>query len=251
MFNKNLLESMSNSRESVAGKLWPTKPTFPRICTVRQNLAADRVEDVSSAIRAELGRVDLKNLVKPGWRVCLTAGSRGISCYQEVLKTVIEELKRIGAKPFVIPAMGSHGGATARGQVDVLKHLGTTSRILGAPIIASMEVEEVGKLEDGVPVLVSRDAVRADAIIVVNRVKPHTDFKDEIESGLMKMMVIGLGKACAARLLHSFRKEGYHKYLRLMARKIMQETNIVLGVAVVENGYHQISSVKAILPVLI
>jgi len=248
ILNLSTVEAMSDSRKSVAGTLWPTKAIFPRVFTVRQNLVSDKVKDVPGAVRDELERVGLERLVKPGWNVCVTAGSRGISCYLDIVRTVIEELKRIGAKPFVIPAMGSHGGATSRGQVDVLAHLGITSKLLGAPIVASMEVEEIGRLEDGAPVLASKYAIKADAIIVVNRVKPHTDFKDEIESGLMKMMVIGLGKAHGARLLHSFRGKGYHRYLRLMARLIMQKTPVVLGLAVMENGYHEISTVKAILP---
>ncbi len=212
-----MLAMLTFSRD-VTERLWPEKTEFPRMCKMKQDLVNRKIDDLSGAIRNELGNIGLQSLVRPGWKVAVTAGSRGVSRYPQILATIVDELKKVGVKPFLIPAMGSHGGATSEGQVEVLRHLGVTTNSVGAPIVASMDVKEVARLEGEIPVFVSRDALEADAIVVVNRVKPHTDFKDEIESGLMKMMAIGIGKARGARVMHSLRKDGYHKYLRLIAR---------------------------------
>ena len=221
---------------------------LPRMVEIRQKIPAPKLEDFISEIRKELRRIGLSERIKPGDEIAITAGSRGIAHYPEILSTVVDEVKRAGGKPFLIPAMGSHGGATPEGQLALLKELGITPETVGAPIHATMEVDEIGKLENGVPVYVDRNALKADGIIVVNRVKPHTDFKGEIESGLMKMMVIGLGKQKGAEMIHSYRSEGYHKLLPEAARLILKKLPIVLGLAVVENAYHEIAIVKAIEP---
>lgn len=221
---------------------------FPKMVEVRQELPSDRLEDFVATIKGELKRIGLDKKVKPGARIAITAGSRGIAHYAEILKTVAEEVKEVGGKPFLVPAMGSHGGATSEGQIEVLRSLGVTEESVGAPIVSSMEVEEVGRLKNGAPVCVDRKALEADGIIVVNRVKPHTDFKDKIESGLMKMMVIGLGKQKGAEILHSHQAEGYHKLIPLIAKTIMEKTPIILGLAIVENALEEIVIVRAILP---
>ena len=143
--------------------------------------------------------------------------------------------------------MGSHGGATPHGQVEVLRSLGVTEETVCAPIISSMEVDEVGVLK-GTPVYVDRNALRADGVIVVGRVKPHTDFKGAIESGLMKMIAIGLGKQKGAEMIHWHLYEGYHELIPAAARLIMSKVNIVAGLAVLENAGHEIAKVKALLP---
>ncbi|MHA1632245.1 MAG: lactate racemase domain-containing protein [Candidatus Freyarchaeota archaeon] len=224
------------------------KLVFPRMVKVRQKVPSPKLEDFISEIRNELRRVGIQELIKPGAEICITAGSRGISHYPEILATVVDEVKKCGGKPFLIPAMGSHGGATPEGQVDVLRSLGITPETVGAPIRATMEVDEVGRLHTGSPVYVDRNALKADGIIVVGRVKPHTDFKDRIESGLMKMMVIGLGKQKGAEMIHCFQAEGYHKLIPEAAKLIMEKAPIILGLAVVENAYHEIAVVKALRP---
>lgn len=224
------------------------KMTFPRMVEVRQKVKSPKLDDYASAIREELNRMRLSEKIKPGWRIAITAGSRGIACYAGILATVVEEVKKAGGEPFLVPAMGSHGGATPEGQLEVLKSLGITPETVGAPICSSMEVDEVGRLDNGTPVYLDRNALRADGIIVVGRVKPHTDFKGRIESGLMKMITIGLGKQKGAEMIHWNRSGGYHKLMPAAARLIMEETPILLGLAVVENARHEIAVVKALEP---
>ncbi len=221
---------------------------LPRMVEVHQKIPSPRLEDVATAIREELWNAGLAQRVKPGSMIVITAGSRGIAHLPEILATVVEEVKKVGGAPFLIPAMGSHGGATPEGQREVLRSLGVTPEQVGAPIRATMEVDAIGRLENGTPVYVDRYALAADGIIVVGRVKPHTDFKDRIESGLMKMMVIGLGKQRGAEMIHRFKGEGFHRWLPEAARLIMQKAPILMGLAIVENAWHQIAVVKAVPP---
>ena len=215
---------------------------------VLQKIPSPKIENYTSAIRDELRKKKLHNKIKPGWKIAITAGSRGIAHYPEILATVVDEVKKAGGKPFLVPAMGSHGGATPEGQLQILKSLGITSETVGAPIHSSMEVDEIGRLDNNAPVYVDRIALKADGIIVVGRVKPHTDFKGKIESGLMKMMAIGLGKQKGAEMIHWYKSEGYHKLIPAAAKLIMKKAPILLGLAVVENAYHEIAIVKALEP---
>lgn len=221
---------------------------FPRMVEVRQRIEAPRLEDPITAIRMELRGKGIGDRIRPGSKIAITAGSRGIARYAEILAAVVEEVKGAGGEPFLIPAMGSHGGATPEGQVRVLRSLGITPETVGAPIKASMEVEMIGRLIDGTPVYVDRLALGADGIIVVGRVKPHTDFKGRIESGLMKMMAIGLGKQKGAETIHGRGPEGYHRLIPEAARMIMERAPIILGLAIVENARHEIAIVKALEP---
>jgi len=221
---------------------------LPRMVEVRQKLIAPKVPDFALAIREELKRAGLMEKIKPGAKIAITAGSRGIAHYQEMLATVVDMVKKAGGEPFLIPAMGSHGGATPEGQIEVLRSLGITPEPVGAPIYASMEVKEIGRLDNGAPVYVDRIALKSDGIIVVNRVKPHTEFKDKIESGLMKMITIGLGKQKGAETIHRYQSEGYHKLIPMAARLIIKKAPIIMGLATVENAYHEIAVVKALRP---
>jgi len=224
------------------------KMQLPRMVKVRQKIHAPRIDDYISVLRRELKRAGLKEKIKPGAKIAITAGSRGIAHITEILATIVEEVKKVGGEPFILPAMGSHGGATSEGQVNVLKRLGITPEIVGAPIYASMEVEEIGHLSNGAPVYIDKIAMKSDGIIVVNRIKPHTDFKGKIESGLMKMMVIGLGKQKGAEIIHRYQLEGYHKMIPEAARLIMKRAPIIMGVAIVENARHEIAVIKALRP---
>jgi len=161
---------------------------FPKVYRIRQAFDRTWVQDIPGTVKAELKKLALDKKVKPGQRVALTAGSRGVANIAVILKAAVEYLKSIGAKPFIFPAMGSHGGAKAEGQADLLAHYHVTEAFTGAPVLSSMEVVEIGKTEDGVPVYIDKNASQADWIIVTNRIKPHTKFKAPIESGLMKMM---------------------------------------------------------------
>jgi len=221
---------------------------FPRMVEAQQSFRVPRMKDAVSAIREQLRKKGLHDKVKPDMRIAITAGSRGIAQYPEILATVVEEVKKAGGKPFLVPAMGSHGRATPEGQVEVLRSLEITPETVGAPVCSSMEVEEIGRLDNGATVYVDRVALKADGIILVARVKPHTDFKDKIESGLMKMMAIGLGKQKGAETIHWYQSEGYHRLLPLAAKMIVKKAPILLGLAVVENAYHEIAMVKALEP---
>lgn len=227
---------------------WFPDIRFPRMALIRQNIPSPRLDDFLSEIRRELRRIGLDSKIKPGMRIAITAGSRGIAHYPEILATIVDEVKKVGGIPFLVPAMGSHGGATVEGQLEVLRELGITSDSVGAPILATMEVEEVGRIDGAIPVYVDKYAAKADGIIVVGRVKPHTDFKDRIESGLMKMMAIGLGKQKGAETIHMYKSEGYHRLIPLAAKLIMEKLPILFGLAIVENAFHEIAIVKAIEP---
>src|SRR5512136_3314689 len=158
---------------------------LPRVFKIQQKIATPRLADPEKEMNAQLDRFGLAGKVKPGERIALTAGSRGIRDKAKVLKVIAGRLKALGAKPFIVPCMGSHGGATAEGQVKMLHHLGITEEFVGAPIVSSMEVKEIGRTNFGTPVMIDKNiCTQADKVIVVNRIKPHNDFDHDIESGL-------------------------------------------------------------------
>ncbi|MCX6649183.1 MAG: lactate racemase domain-containing protein [Candidatus Bathyarchaeota archaeon] len=221
--------------------------SFPRMVEARQIFDQPRLDDYVTEIRRQLNSKGLAKKVKTGQKIAITAGSRGIANIPEILRTVVEEVKAAGGEPFLIPAMGSHGGATSHGQVEALRSLGITEESVCAPIVSSMEVDKIGEIK-GTPVYVDRNALRADGIIVVGRVKPHTDFKGEIESGLMKMMAIGLGKQKGAEMIHHNLYEGYHTLLPAAARLIMEKAPILMGLALLENARHETCKVVALEP---
>ncbi len=220
---------------------------LPRMVEARLLVESPVLADPIGSLREELRAKGLADRIRPGRRIAITAGSRGIARIPEILAAVVEEVRAAGGEPFLVSSMGSHGGATAHGQVEVLRSLGITEERVGAPIVSSMDVEEVGRV-DGVSVYLDRNALRADGILDVGRVKPHTDFKGTIESGLMKMLAIGLGKQKGAEMIHGYLRRGYHELMPAAARLILQKTNVVMGLAVVENAHHRVAKVKALLP---
>ncbi|MCK5571890.1 MAG: DUF2088 domain-containing protein, partial [Bacteroidetes bacterium] len=175
---------------------------LPVMLTLRRRFTAPREDDPGEAVRRELTSLNLPTRVPAGGTVAIPVGSRGIANITTIIGAAVAFLKESGFEPFIIPAMGSHGGGTALGQVEVLTSLGITEANTGAPIRASMETVVVGQTERGLPVHVDRHANNADAIVVINRVKPHTEFQGSVESGLLKMMLIGLGKLEGASLYH-------------------------------------------------
>jgi hypothetical protein len=216
---------------------------------VRQIFPRPRVENIPDKVREELERIDIRERVNPGESIALTAGSRGITGIALILKSLVDELKSIGAQPFIVPAMGSHGGATAEGQRRVLARYGVTESGVGAPIRSSMDVVKVGDLPDGSPVYVDKFAAEADGIVVVNRIKPHTDFAGRIGSGLMKMMAIGLGKRKGAALYHKLTfKHGFENTIRWAAREVLRSCDIRFGLGIIENAYEETAHIVAILP---
>jgi Domain of unknown function (DUF362) len=225
---------------------YPVLP-LPRFFRVRQQLPTDCVEDVAGAVRGELQRIGLGRRLKPNASVAITAGSRGIARIPLVIRTVAEVVREVcpGSEPFVVPAMGSHGGATVDGQRHVLAEYGITEQSVGAPIRATMDTVELGRVASGATVYLDAYAARADATIVVNRVKAHTAFRGEIESGLCKMTCIGLGKAVGAEQIHA---HGLGQSIPQAAALILERANIVAGLALVENAAHELAVIRAAPP---
>lgn len=222
---------------------------LPRLFRVRQTFSGPRIDDIPSAVRTALDKLNLGQRIKPGQSVALTAGSRGVANIPILLKSTVRFLRDLGAQPFLVPAMGSHGGSTAEGQRGVLESYGITEAAVGAPIRSSMEVVEIGRTPEGWPVFLDKIASGADHIGVVARVKPHTDYSGSIESGWMKMMMIGLGKQAGAAWYHRvLLDKPYGPVVRSVGRIVRQKAPIAFGLAAVENAYEQTALIDAALP---
>ncbi len=222
---------------------------LPAMYRIRQKIDPPFVPDVAGAVRAEIRGLNLGSRLKPGARVAVTGGSRGVANIATIIRTICDCLKEMGAKPFIVPAMGSHGGATAEGQLKVLARYGMTPESMEVPILSSMETVEIGRMPWGFPVHVDRHASEADHIVLVNRVKPHTNFRAHVESGLMKMLVIGLGKHQGAILAHRASVDvGLPRAIPEVGRYSLSKLPILFGLATVENVRHQTAKVEAVLP---
>jgi len=222
---------------------------YPQIFRVRQHFTCPRVEDVAGEVGRQLARLQLGRRVQRGQRVAITAGSRGIAHIAEILRTVVEHFRQLGAEPFLVPAMGSHGGGTAEGQREVLAAYGITESTMGCPVLANMETVVVCRSAEGFPVHFDRHAFAADHVVVVNRVKPHTRFTGDIESGLMKMLLIGLGKCQGARVYHrAIMDYSFGQIIRSVAREVIARCRILAGLAIVENAYDQTAWIEAVRP---
>jgi len=222
---------------------------YPKMYRVRQIFDVPKVDNIEETVSQELKSIQIRSLIKVGARIAITAGSRGIANIERILKHLVHIVKENSANPFFIPAMGSHGGGTAEGQLEILKSLKITEDSIGAPILSSMEVVEIGRSSFGFPVLVDRHAAEADGIIVVNRIKPHTEFEGPIESGLIKMMVIGMGKHKGCLQVHKQTVHyGYREVIPEIGRVILGRLPILFGLAIVENVYDETALIRAILP---
>ena len=216
----------------------PDPSPFPRVFRARQTFAATPPLDRASRVREQLGA--LAPSLKPGARIAIGVGSRGIANLAGIVAEALATLKAAGAEPFIVPAMGSHGGATPEGQTRLLADYGVTESALGVPIRAAMDVECLGRTSDGVDLFCSAEALRADGILLINRVKPHTDFGGAIGSGLLKMAVVGLGKHAGAIAFHrAAHRIGYERALRTAARLVLSKAPILGGLAIVENQRHE------------
>jgi hypothetical protein len=217
--------------------------------SIRQHFERPRLENVPAAVRAALEPLDLAKKIRPGQTVALTAGSRGIANIPVILKSAVGFLKDLGARPFLVPTMGSHGGGLAEGQRHVLESYGITEAFVGAPIKASMEVVPLGPTPDGFPVFLDKHASEADHIGVVARVKPHTGYHGPVESGLLKMMMIGLGKHTGALMYHRILlEEPYDQVVRSVGRLMRAKAPIAFGLGIVENGYEETARVEGVAP---
>lgn len=217
---------------------------LPRIALCRQQFDAPCIADPEEGLRAALAAADcVARHVRPGMRIAVTAGSRGIASYPELLRGIVRDLAARGANPFVVPAMGSHGGATAEGQRALLGKLGITEDSIGCAIESSMESVEIGVLDNGMSVQIDRLAHEADGIVLFNRIKPHTSFRAPLESGLAKMLAIGLGKQSGAESCHSRGIDRVGEFVALMAAMKLDRCKVLFGIGTIENAYDQLARV--------
>ena len=221
---------------------------FPRLFPLRQTFAAESLADPVGQTRRCVMNSSLGERVSGGERVAITAGSRGIHRIAQLTRTIVDCVRELGGRPFILASMGSHGGATADGQKAILASYGIDESAMGAPVDATMEVAQVGETADGIPVVLNRLAKEADAVVLVNRIKPHTSFRGPFESGLMKMMTIGLGSHRGATLAHSMGADGLPRMIPAWGRVILRQAPIALGVAILENAYEQTARVVAVEP---
>lgn len=222
---------------------------LPKIFRVRQTFDPQRVSDVAGEVQRQLARLDLGKRVGPGQSVAITVGSRGIANLAVIVRAIVEHVKGLGGRPFIVPAMGSHGGGTAEGQRRLIESYGVTEEFLGCPIRSGMETVVVGHAAEGFPIHFDRLAYEADHVIVCNRVKPHTGFCGPIESGLMKMLLIGLGNCEGARVYHrAIQDFSFQQIIHSAAGEVLNRCHILAGVAVVENAYDQTAVIEAAPP---
>ena len=222
---------------------------LPPMFRLRQTFDRPRVTNIPATVDAELSRLDLGAKIKPGQSVAITAGSRGIANIHLIVKAIVDHVKKLGGVPFIVPAMGSHGGGTAEGQQGILEGYGVTEDFCGCPIRASMETIVVCEAPEKFPVHFDKHASEADHVIVCGRVKPHTNFVGDIESGLMKMMLIGLGKHNGAKIYHrAIQNHSFGQIVRSVAKVVLERCRVVAGLGIVENGYDETALLKAVGP---
>jgi len=209
---------------------------LPNMIKIRQKFSLPKINNVYDEILKDFNDKKTNSRIKPGMTVAIGCGSRGIANISEATKAVVDFLLKCGAKPFIFPAMGSHGGATADGQVKVLADYGITEDSMGCPIKSSMEVVELSKLDTGMPIYIDKYASEADGIVVISRIKPHTNFRAPIESGIVKMLTIGMGKIAGATELHSYGMDTFIDLLPKACAEIISKKNILFGVGLVENA---------------
>ena len=220
-----------------------------KVRKIKQNFNKIKIDNLSEYIHQSFKKSDLQKRIKPGNKIGITVGSRGITNIKLIVKEVIFELKNLDTFPFILPAMGSHGGANSEGQKKVLASYGITEKEMGVSIIASMDTIKIGEIEDKIPIYFSKDAMQADGIIALNRVKMHTDFKSDImESGMSKILVIGLGKATGARSIHSLGVYGLKNVIPQAAELIIRRAPIIQGIGILENSYDQTMKISFVPP---
>ncbi|TWU14194.1 hypothetical protein CA54_30370 [Symmachiella macrocystis] len=223
--------------------------TYPRMLRIKQRFEGPSVEDIPATVESQLASLQLGKKIKPGETVAITAGSRGIANIAVIIKATVDHVKSLEAVPFIVPAMGSHGGGTPEGQRGIVEGYGITEDYTGAEIRSSMETVIVDKTPQGIPVHFDKHAYDADHVLVCGRVKPHTGFVGEIESGLLKMMLIGLGKHAGAKIYHrAILDYSFGEIITAVADSVLDKCGIVAGLAIVENAYDQTALLAAVAP---
>ncbi|MEE2657695.1 MAG: lactate racemase domain-containing protein [Candidatus Latescibacterota bacterium] len=222
---------------------------FPKMMRIRQHFEAPDVGDIDGTVKSQIAGLNLGDKVKPGDAVAITVGSRGIANIAEITKAIVESAKELGGKPFIVPAMGSHGGGRAEGQREIIESYGVTEEFVGCPIKATMEVVQVSTVEGEVPVYFDRHAAEAAHVIVAGRIKPHTGFVGEIESGLHKMMLIGLGKHKGAAIYHqAIVQYSFDRIIRAVGQEVIDKCKVLFGLAIVENQYDRTAMIETVAP---
>lgn len=220
---------------------------LPRLLVVRQKFADHRIADVASEVRKQLTASPFAGRLKPGSRVAIGVGSRGIHNIATIVRSAVQYWKDAGMQPFLFPAMGSHGAASAAGQADVLAHYGITEAAMGCPLVSQLEVVSLGKTADGIEAFMDKMAYEADGVMLIGRVKWHTDFAGKIESGLFKMMAIGLGKFAGAQRYHSYAyRLGLEHVIRSVGRQVLKSGKILGGLAILEDASHGTGKIDAV-----
>jgi len=219
---------------------------LPDMLRVRQHFQSRKLENPALEVRRVLARPELAATAKPGMRIAVTAGSRGIDNIALITREVLCILNEWGAYPFLVPAMGSHGGATAEGQIDFLRGYGITEERMGVPILSSMETTQVGTTPGGEPVYADKNACGADGIVLINRIKPHTGFRGDYESGLVKMAAIGLGKQKGAEAVHSAGPEKMAQRVCEFGSCVIRNTPVLFGIGIVENSFDKTCGISAL-----
>ncbi len=221
--------------------------TIPEMFRVRQTFSHERIEDIAAETRKQLEAKGLKTRIQPGMTIAVTGSSRGIANMNVILRETVRFLKDAGAKPFIIPAMGSHGGATAEGQLEVLAGYGITEAFCGCPILSSMETIQIGTVDDEgkkLPVYIDKYAAEADGIVAVNRIKPHSAFRGPYESGITKMLCIGLGKQRGADFMHNDGFRYFKRRIPLFGNYVRTHTNVLFAVACIENAFDDTNQIS-------
>ncbi|MGI5098366.1 DUF2088 domain-containing protein [Treponema socranskii] len=219
---------------------------IPRMGIVKQYFKDHSISDIPGAIKKEFCRPEIAKTIRPGDSIAITVGSRGIANIPLITREIVRNVKKLGGKPFIIPAMGSHGGATAQGQKEYLEGLGVTEEYIEAPIISSMDTVKIAETDDGKEVRIDVNAAHADGIIVAGRIKPHTAFRGEFESGLYKMMTIGLGKQKGAEFCHSEGFKNMAHNVKTFGKIILDRAPILFGLALVEDSFDNTAIIEAI-----
>lgn len=220
----------------------------PKMAKVKVKFDDKQIDDLEQELMKKLQHESIEKLIQPGMEIAIAVGSRGLDRLVETTATTVKFLKNLGAKPFIVPSMGSHGGATAEGQRAVLEHLGVTEESVGCEIRSTMEVVKLGELPNGLPVYIDKYASLADGIVVINRVKPHTAFRGPVESGIMKMISIGLGKQKGAEACHQMGFKYMAENVPAMAKVIMEKKPVLFGVATVENAFDRVAVIEVHTP---
>ncbi len=237
-------DMLDNFKINISGNL---DFSLPEMVEVKQKFEPRGLQNISETIFNEMKREEIKSLIAPGSKIAIGVGSRGVANISKVVESLVSSIKNLGGNPFIFPAMGSHGGGTAEAQESLLAGYNVTEESVGAPIVSSMETLVVTEMGDGTLVHMDRNAYDADGVILVNRIKPHTSFRGDIESGIVKMMTIGMGKINGASMLHgSYPMADFGTHLPRVAKKLLPNINFLFGVGLVEDAYDDTAIIECI-----